>query len=135
MKPISAFLPASPVGSKPVTKQTLGLHLALSYCINYCWKLTVKMTYSKVSKFYDGRKFLVDLGAGRKLFKLVGNTEWGTLLPGKPLFDRINMFNFRSEDGFKMNIKYFPAISRILYLSTETIRRPPQSHETIPLTH
>jgi hypothetical protein len=41
------------------------------------------------------------------------------------------------EDGFKINNKYFPAISRILvYLSTETISRPPKSHKTtgIPLS-
>jgi hypothetical protein len=43
------------------------------------------------------------------------------------------MFNFNYEDGFKINYKYFPAISRALYLSTETISRPPQFHETIPL--
>jgi hypothetical protein len=43
------------------------------------------------------------------------------------------MFNFNYEDGFKINYKYFPAISRALYLSTETISRPPQLHETIPL--
>jgi hypothetical protein len=45
----------------------------------------------------------------------------------------INMFNFNYEDGFKINYKYFSAISRALYLSTETISRPPQFHETIPL--
>jgi hypothetical protein len=44
------------------------------------------------------------------------------------------MFNFNYEDGFKINYKYFPAISRALYLSTETISRPPQFHETIPLS-
>jgi hypothetical protein len=43
------------------------------------------------------------------------------------------MFNFRYEDGFKINNNNFPAISRVLYLSTETISKPPQSHETIPL--
>jgi hypothetical protein len=42
------------------------------------------------------------------------------------------MSNFINEDGFKINNKYFPAIS---YLSTETISRPSQSHETIPLTN
>jgi hypothetical protein len=57
------------------------------------------------------------------------------LLPGKALLNGINMFNFRYEDGFKINNKYFPAISRILYLSTETISRPPLSHETIPLNN
>jgi hypothetical protein len=43
------------------------------------------------------------------------------------------MSNFRYEDGFKINNKYFPAIPRILCLSAENISRPPQSHETIPL--
>jgi hypothetical protein len=43
------------------------------------------------------------------------------------------MFNFRYEDGLKINNNYFPAISRVLYHSTETISQPPQSHETIPL--
>jgi hypothetical protein len=46
-----------------------------------------------------------------------------------------NMFNFRYEDGFKINNNYFLAITRILYLSTETISKPPQSHETIPFNH
>jgi hypothetical protein len=44
------------------------------------------------------------------------------------------MFNFRYEDGFKISKTYFPAISRKLYLSTETISKPSQSHETIPLS-
>jgi hypothetical protein len=43
------------------------------------------------------------------------------------------MLNFIYEDGFKIKNKYFPAISMLLYLSSKTIRRPPQSHETIPL--
>jgi hypothetical protein len=43
------------------------------------------------------------------------------------------MFNFIYEDGFKINNNYFPAISRVLYLSTETISKPIKSHETIPL--
>jgi hypothetical protein len=43
------------------------------------------------------------------------------------------MFNFSYEDGLKINNNYFPAISRVLYHSTETISQPPQSHETIPL--
>jgi hypothetical protein len=43
------------------------------------------------------------------------------------------MLNFIYEDGFKINNNYFPAISRELYLSTETISKPPQSHETILL--
>jgi hypothetical protein len=58
---------------------------------------------------------------------------FGTLLPGKSLLNGISISNFRHEDGFKINNKYFPAISRTLYLSTETISRPQQSHETIPL--
>jgi hypothetical protein len=44
------------------------------------------------------------------------------------------MLNFIYEDGFKIKNKYFPAISMVLYLSNKTIRRPPQSHGTIPLT-
>jgi hypothetical protein len=43
------------------------------------------------------------------------------------------MLNFKYEDGFKNKNKYFPAISIVQYLSNKTIRRPPQSHETIPL--
>jgi hypothetical protein len=46
-----------------------------------------------------------------------------------------HMLNFVYEDGIKIRNKYFPAISRILYLSKKTISRPPQSHETIPLNH
>jgi hypothetical protein len=41
--------------------------------------------------------------------------------------------NFKYEDGFKNKNKYFPAISMSQYLSNKTIRRPPQSDETIPL--
>jgi hypothetical protein len=75
---------------------------------------------------------LVDL---EENFQLVGNTDKGTLLPGKSLLKGINMFNFRYEDGSKINTgnTYFPAIPRTLYLSTETISRHPKSHETIPL--
>jgi hypothetical protein len=43
------------------------------------------------------------------------------------------MLNFVYEDDIKIRNKYFPATSRILYLSKKTIRRSPQSHETIPL--
>jgi hypothetical protein len=82
----------------------------------------------------SGAEFLTDiLKKGSKRFTLVGNTDKGTLLHGTALLNSINMFNFRYEDGFKINNKYFPAISKILYLSTETISRPPQSHETVPL--
>jgi hypothetical protein len=42
------------------------------------------------------------------------------------------MFNFNYEMALKLN-KYFPAISRALYLSTETISRLSQFHETILL--
>jgi hypothetical protein len=45
------------------------------------------------------------------------------------------MLNFVYEDDIKIRNKYFPAISRILYLSKKTISRPPQSHETIPLRY
>jgi hypothetical protein len=45
------------------------------------------------------------------------------------------MLNFAYEDDIKIRNKYFPAISRILYLSKKTISRPPQSHVTIPLKH
>jgi hypothetical protein len=45
----------------------------------------------------------------------------------------INILNFRYEDGFKTKNKYFPEISMVLYLSNKTIRRTPQTHETIPL--
>jgi hypothetical protein len=43
------------------------------------------------------------------------------------------MLNFVHEDDNKIRNKYFPAITRILYLSKKTLSRPPQSHETIPL--
>jgi hypothetical protein len=51
---------------------------------------------------------------------------------GMALLNGLYMFNFRHEDDIKNN-KYFAAISMILYLSNKTIRRPPQSRETIPL--
>jgi hypothetical protein len=53
--------------------------------------------------------------------------------PGKALHNVINILNFKYEDDIKIYDKYFPAIFRILYLSSETISRPPQSHATIPL--
>jgi hypothetical protein len=43
------------------------------------------------------------------------------------------MLNFTYEDGFKIKNKHVAGVSRTFYLSTETIRRPPQSRETIPL--
>jgi hypothetical protein len=55
------------------------------------------------------------------------------LLPGKSLLSGIKILNFKYEDGFKNKNNYFPAISMVQYLSNKTIRRPPQSHETIPL--
>jgi hypothetical protein len=58
---------------------------------------------------------------------LFGNTGQVTLLPA--LLSGIKIINFKYEDGCENKNKYFPAI----YLSNKTIRRPPQSHETIPL--
>jgi hypothetical protein len=55
------------------------------------------------------------------------------LLSGKSLLSDIKILNFKYEEGFKNKNKYFPAISMAQYLSNKTIRRPPQSHETIPL--
>jgi hypothetical protein len=48
--------------------------------------------------------------SGRMLFKLVGNTDYGTLLPGKSLLNGINVFNFKYENDFKMKNKYFATI-------------------------
>jgi hypothetical protein len=48
--------------------------------------------------------------SGRTLFKLVGNTEYGTLLPGTSLLIGINVFNFKYENDFKMENKYFATI-------------------------
>jgi hypothetical protein len=46
--------------------------------------------------------------------------------------DGINMFNFRYEDGFKINTGTVIHTFR-KFLSIEIISRPPQSHVTIPL--
>jgi hypothetical protein len=43
------------------------------------------------------------------------------------------MLNFTYEDNIKIKNKHAAGISRTFYLSTETISRPPQSRETIPL--
>jgi hypothetical protein len=45
----------------------------------------------------------------------------------------IHMLNFTYEDDIKIKNKHVAGISRTFYLSTETISRPPQSCETIPL--
>jgi hypothetical protein len=45
----------------------------------------------------------------------------------------VHMLNFEYEDDIKMKIKNLASISRTLYLTTETISRPPNLHETIPL--
>jgi hypothetical protein len=74
--------------------------------------------------------------SGRTLFKLVGNTDYGTLLPaGTSLLNGINVFNFKYENDFKMENKYFADFRDFTeYLSTKTIKRPPQSDKTIPLS-
>jgi hypothetical protein len=41
--------------------------------------------------------------------------------------------NFTYEDDIKIENKHVAGILRTFYLSTETISRPPQSRETIPL--
>jgi hypothetical protein len=43
------------------------------------------------------------------------------------------MLNFMYEDNIKIKNKYVAGISRIFFLSIETISRPPQSRETITL--
>jgi hypothetical protein len=43
------------------------------------------------------------------------------------------MLNFTYEYDVKIKNKHVAGISKTSYLSTETIRRPPQSRETIPL--
>jgi hypothetical protein len=43
------------------------------------------------------------------------------------------MLNFKYEDDIKIKNKHVPGMSRTFYLSKETISRPPQSRETIPL--
>jgi hypothetical protein len=44
-----------------------------------------------------------------------------------------HMLNFTYEDDVKIKNKHVPGVSRTYYLSIETISRPPQSRETIPL--
>jgi hypothetical protein len=43
------------------------------------------------------------------------------------------MMNFLYEEDIKIKHKQVAGISSTFYLSTETISRPPQSRETIPL--
>jgi hypothetical protein len=45
----------------------------------------------------------------------------------------IHMLNFTYEDDIKIKYEQVVGISRTYYLSKETISRPPQSRETIPL--
>jgi hypothetical protein len=45
----------------------------------------------------------------------------------------VHMLNFTYKDAIKIKNKHDAGISRTFYLSTETIRRPPQSRETIHL--
>jgi hypothetical protein len=53
--------------------------------------------------------------------------------PYKRYWQSIHMLNFTYEDDIKIKNKHVAEISRTFYLSTETISRPPQSRETIPL--
>jgi hypothetical protein len=43
------------------------------------------------------------------------------------------MLHFTFEEDFKIKNKYVAGISRTICLSTQTINRPPQSRETVPL--
>jgi hypothetical protein len=43
------------------------------------------------------------------------------------------MLNFTYEDKIKIKNKLVAGISKTFYVSIETISRPPQSRETIPL--
>jgi hypothetical protein len=43
------------------------------------------------------------------------------------------MLNFTYEDELKIKNKHVAGVSKTFYLSTETISRPPQTRETIPL--
>jgi hypothetical protein len=43
------------------------------------------------------------------------------------------ILNFTYEDDLKIKNKHVAGVSRTFYLSTETISRPPQSREPIPL--
>jgi hypothetical protein len=45
------------------------------------------------------------------------------------------MFNFTYEDDIKIKSKHVAGISRTFHLSIETLSRPPQSRETIPLNN
>jgi hypothetical protein len=45
----------------------------------------------------------------------------------------IHMLNVTYEDDLKIKNEHVAGVSRTFYLSTETISRPPQSRETIPL--
>jgi hypothetical protein len=44
------------------------------------------------------------------------------------------MLNFTYADNLKIKNKNIAGVTRAFYLSTETISRPPQSRETIPLS-
>jgi hypothetical protein len=44
-----------------------------------------------------------------------------------------HMLNFTYEDNSKIKSKHVAGISRTFHLSMETLSRPPQSCETIPL--
>jgi hypothetical protein len=48
---------------------------------------------------------------------------------------KAHMLNFTYEDDIKFKNKHVAGISRTFYLSVETISRPPQSRETIPLSY
>jgi hypothetical protein len=43
------------------------------------------------------------------------------------------MLNFTYEDDVKIKNNHVAGVARTYYLSIETISRPPQSRETIPL--
>jgi hypothetical protein len=51
-----------------------------------------------------------------------------------PAKHTVHMLNFAHEEDIKIKYKQVAGISRTYYQSKETISRPPQSRETIPLT-
>jgi hypothetical protein len=72
--------------------------------------------------------------SSRKLFIW---QHWPLCSPARPSswhkYFQFLIWRWAMDGIWRINNNYFPAISRVLYHSTETISQPPQSHETIPL--
>jgi hypothetical protein len=84
------------------------------------WPARLQNRLTSMSKFYVGLNFFASSRRVWLIWQKVLKTNrqhccLATLLPGKSLLNGISMSNFRYEDGFKINNKYFPAISTTLY--------------------